>query len=93
MTLSLFKKKYGFEVGLFRRSGDINYYGSSTELLKKVSMYNTENEGKSRIVIHSMFEPEQGRTRINIGVYGNDMEDCKRVLNSFAEPTRSKADA
>jgi carbamoylphosphate synthase large subunit len=92
MTLSLFKKKYGFEFGLFRRSGDINYYGSPTELLEKVTTYNADNEGKSRIVIHSMFEPEEGRTRVNIGVYGNDVEDCKRVLNNFAGPIRGKAD-
>ena len=90
MTLSLFKKKYGFTVGLFRRSGNINYYGSQTELLKKVTAYNSNNEGKSRIVIHSMFEPEEGRSRINIGVYGNDMEDCKKVLNRFAKPMRKK---
>jgi hypothetical protein len=88
MTLSLFKKEYGFVVGLFRRSGDINYYGSPAALLEKVTTYNNDNEGKSRIVIHSMFEPEAGRTRINIGVYGNDMEDCKKVLNSFAKPRR-----
>jgi serine protease inhibitor ecotin len=78
--------------GLFRRSGDINYYGSQTELLEKVTTYNTDNEGKSRIVIHSMFQPEEGRTRINIGVYGNSVEDCEKVLNRFAEPIRGKED-
>jgi hypothetical protein len=92
MTLSLLKKRYGFMFGLFRRSGDINYYGSQTELLEKVTTYNTDNEGKSRIVIHSMFQPEEGRTRINIGVYGNSVEDCEKVLNRFAEPIRGKED-
>ena len=85
MTLFIFKKVYGFEVGLFRRTGDINYYGSSVKLIEEVTAYNKENEGKSRIVIHSMFETEEDHsTRLNIGVYGNDMEECKIVLNRFA---------
>jgi hypothetical protein len=88
MTLNLFKRKYGFQVGLFRRSGDINFYGSPAELLEQVNTYNTENEGKSRVVIYSMFEPKAGRTRMNIGVYGNDLEDCEKVLNGFAVPLR-----
>jgi hypothetical protein len=86
MTLNLFNKRYGFQVGLFRRGGDVNFYASPTELLEQVTAYNTEHEGKSRIVIHSMFEPKPGRTRMNIGVYGNDLEECKTVLNSFAKP-------
>jgi hypothetical protein len=91
MTLSIFKKVYGFEVCLFRRSGDINYYGSSVKLIEEVTAYNKENEGKSRIVIHSMFESKEDLTRLNIGVYGNDMEECKTVLNRFALPAKKPA--
>jgi hypothetical protein len=90
MTLQLFSKKYGFQLGMFRRMGDINFYGSAEELMEQVSAYNTENEGTSRVVIHSMFpKPAQGLVRVNIGVYGNDMELCKTVLNRFAQPTMS----
>jgi hypothetical protein len=62
MTLSLFKKKYGFEFGLFRRSGNINYYGSPDELLEKVTSYNTDNEGKSRIVFGMFNRKRTGST-------------------------------
>jgi hypothetical protein len=89
MTLNLFKKRYGFMVGLFRRSGDTTFFGSAADLLQQVTAYNTENEGKSRIVIHGMFEPKEGRTNVNIGVYGNDMDECKAVLNRFAKPAKA----
>jgi ATP-grasp domain len=88
MTLEIFRKKYGFELGLFRRSGDINYYGSNKQLIEEVTAYNKENEGKSRIVIHSMFERTPQHSRINIGVYGFDMDECKTVLNRFAKPSK-----
>ncbi|EEC51929.1 predicted protein [Phaeodactylum tricornutum CCAP 1055/1] len=92
MTLQLLRDKYAFTLGLFRRSGDINYYGDAQSLWKQVDEYNFANEGKIRIVIHSMYEAETGdRVRINIGVYGTDMEDCKAVLNQFAEPKREES--
>jgi hypothetical protein len=91
MTLKIMHKKYGFECALFRRSGDINYYGPSAKLVDEVREYNKANEGKSRIVIHSMFEPKENHTRLNIGVYGNDMEECKTVLNRFAVPNKKPA--
>jgi hypothetical protein len=91
MTLYLFKKKYGFQVGLFRRSGNITFRGTADELWKQVKAYNDENEGNSRIVIHSMYEASEGDyCRINMGVYGNDMDDCKKVLNRFAKPSPEK---
>ncbi|CAB9516661.1 ATP-grasp domain [Seminavis robusta] len=86
MTLQLFNKKYGFEVGLFRRGGDINYYGTMESMMEEVDAYNTANEGKSRILIHSAFQPGENHTRMNIGVYGFDMDECKAVLNRFAQP-------
>jgi len=94
MTLHKFKMAYGFDVGLFRRSGDINYFGSSSQLLEEVAQYNEQHKGESSIVIHSMFESEKdgvktGITRINIGVYGKNLGECKAVLNSFAKPAKS----
>lgn len=88
MTLELFKKSYGFDTALFRRSGDINYFGSNKQLIEEVTAYNKENEGKSRVVIHSMFERAPEHSRINIGVYGFDMDECKTVLNRFAKPSK-----
>ena len=85
MTLNIFREKYGFEVGFFRRSGDINFWGTPSELMEKVSTFNKENEENIKIVIHSMYEITPGRTRINIGVYGKDMEECKKVLNRYAK--------
>ena len=86
MTLQIFKKEFGFTKGYFRRTGDINFLGSSAELMKQVREYNSENEGKSRIVVHSMYEPAENHTRMNIGVYGKDMDECKAALNRFAVP-------
>jgi hypothetical protein len=90
MTLQIFHKVYKFDVGLFRHAGDIAYEGSAETLWNEVNEYNTTHEGKSRVVIHSMYEKENKQgCRLNIGVYGNDMEQCKRVLNHFAKPDKS----
>jgi hypothetical protein len=86
MTLTLFNDQYGFTVGLFRRNGNINFYGNNKELVRQVTEYNKQNDGKSKIVLHSFYETDEGNSRITIGVYGFDMEDCKRVLNQFALP-------
>lgn len=89
MTLKKLEEKYNFSVGLFRRSGDINYYGTSEELFASVAAFNEEKEGKMRIVIHSVYQPKgKDSCRINIGVYGNNMAECKEVLNKYAEPKR-----
>jgi hypothetical protein len=88
MALDIFNKDFGFQFGLFRRTGDTNFYGSAQKLMKQVTAYNKENEGKSRIVVHSLYEPKRNRTRVNIGVYGMDLEECKTVLNLFAQPSR-----
>ena len=94
MTLTVLSKKYGFTVGLFRRSGKITYYGPPQELLDSVSAYNTENEGKSRVVVHSMFKPEgQNYTKVNMGVYGNNLQECKMVLDSYAKAAPEKVAA
>lgn len=85
MALKLLKDKYGFSVGLFRRSGGIIYHGLPDKLLAEVKEYNSANEGKFRIVIHSMFRSgEEELTKINIGVYGNNLGECREVLTHFA---------
>lgn len=86
MVAQLLQEKYGFQVGLFRRNGNITYYGSAEQLYAQVEAYNTEHEGQSKIVIFASMEVEEGMCKINIGVYGNSLEECKVVLNTFAKP-------
>jgi hypothetical protein len=92
MALNLLNKKYDFSVGLFRRTGDNCYFGSAEQLMEEVSAFNMANEGKNCIVIHSMYEPEdkdgnkKGITKLNIGVYGNNLGECKEILNTYAKP-------
>ena len=86
MTLQLLHDAFGFEVALFRRSGNTTFPGPAVDLLQQVDEYNTENLGKSRIVLASFLETVPGvKTKVNIGVYGNDMESCKVVLDRFAQ--------
>jgi hypothetical protein len=45
------------------------------------------------IIIQSMWEgPEDNHqnviTQVNIGVYGNDLGECKELLNHFAKPPK-----
>ena len=90
MTLNIFNKTLGFKFRLFCHSGDTNFYGTAEKLLGKVAAYNKVHKGMSRVVVHSMYEPKEGRrTRVNIGVYGMDLEECKTVLNHFAKPSRN----
>lgn len=95
MALRQLKEKHDFTVGLFRRSGDINYFGPSSQLLQEVQEYNETHAGQSIVIIHSMYQnPDTGKnTRINIGVYGNSLGECKAVLNSFAHPPKPKAES
>ena len=86
MVAQLLREKYGFEVGLFRRSGHISYFGSPEQLFKEVAEYNSAHEGVSQIVIFSVFERQPGLTSINIGVYGNDLDECMATLNHFGHP-------
>ena len=86
MSMSLLNHQYGYTVGLFRRNGNINFYGSNAELVRQVTQYNVDHDTKSKIVLHSFYETDEGNSRITIGVYGFDMEECKRVLNQFAQP-------
>jgi ATP-grasp domain len=85
MVATLLKEKYGFDVGLFRRSAKINYFGSSKQLFEEVASYNEANEGQSKVVIFSSIEMGD-LTKINIGVYGFSLDECRTVLNHFANP-------
>jgi hypothetical protein len=92
MSLQLLSKEHGFSVGIFRRTGDNNYHGTAEQLMKEVSAYNMANEGKSMIIIQSMWEsPEDNyqNVKMNIGVYGNDLGECKEFLNHFAKPAKN----
>jgi len=90
MTLQIFNKLHGFECGLFRRGGAINYYKPMKTLFEEVDEFNDANEGKIRIVIHSAYDAGENCTRMNIGVYGTNMEECKTVLNKFALPNKKE---
>jgi hypothetical protein len=88
MTLHRLHAAYkNFTCGIFRRSGPhARYNGHAMELLEKVKEYNIENEGKVRVVIHSMHQNDTTipLTRINIGVYGTNLHECEEILNHFA---------
>lgn len=91
MCLQQLKRKFGFSVGLFRRTGDKSYYGTPAKLFEEVASFNAANTGKSCVIIHSLWEAENpegaktGVTKMNIGVYGSNLDDCKEILNSFAK--------
>mmetsp|Transcript_20116 Transcript_20116/g.29630 ORF Transcript_20116/g.29630 Transcript_20116/m.29630 type:complete len:243 (-) Transcript_20116:148-876(-) len=61
MTLHQLKRKYDFQVGLFRRSGNTCYWGSAEQCLKEVAEYNATHEGESCIIIHSYLNRKQRR--------------------------------
>jgi hypothetical protein len=97
MTLKKLNAKFGYDVGMFRRGGNIHYYGTSARLLEEVAEYNEKHAGESCIVIFSMFEWEKETakgpvTEINMGVFGNNLRDCKSVLNHFAKPGPNSSD-
>lgn len=92
MALHQLNTKYGYRTGLFRRSGKNSYLGPPEQLLKEVDEYNSMNDGTSRIIVHSLWEQlngdgdKTGITKVNLGVYGNDLDEYRRVLNTYAKP-------
>jgi hypothetical protein len=86
MVASLLRDKYGYEVGLFRRSGKISFYGTAVELFAQVEEFNTANEGHAQIVLFAVLETEPGLTKINMGVYGNNADECLATLDHFGKP-------
>jgi len=85
MTLQLLREEYEFKFGLFRRGGNINFYGDADDLMAQVKAFNDENVGHCRVVIHSYYQRKQGLCRVNIGVYGHDLDSCTEILNRFAQ--------
>lgn len=86
MAAQLFQNKYGFEYGLFRRTGDICFYGCEEKLFQEVTSYNNDHEGHSKVLVFSTCPVDDNLTKINIGVYGNSLDACKSILNCFARP-------
>jgi hypothetical protein len=84
MVLQQFKDLYGFDYGLFRRNGNITYHGSEQQLLDEVATYNEAHQGQIKIVLFGIYEESAVSTKINIGVYGHELEECRTVLNHFA---------
>jgi hypothetical protein len=85
MVLQLLNDKYGFGKGLFRRNGNITFPGPEQELYDQVEAYNAEHEGSSQIVLFAAFQESETSTKVNIGIYGNDMAELEEVLNRFAQ--------
>lgn len=83
MVAQLFQDKYGFEYGLFRRNGDNCFYGTEKELFELVEEHNATQETK--VVVFSCCEVYSQATKVNLGVYGHDIDECKRVVNTFAK--------
>jgi hypothetical protein len=88
MMAQLLQEKYGFQVGLFRRSGKIFYYGNSDQLFTEVEAFNQEHEKECQIIVFSVFQMEEGVTKVNLGVYGNTVEQCLATLDHFSHPKR-----
>lgn len=86
LVAQLFQDKYGYEYGLFRRNGDNCFYGSEQELFDLVQQHNESQD--SKIVVFSCCEVDPKTTKVNIGVYGHDIEECRSVVNSIAKANR-----
>jgi hypothetical protein len=85
MVATLFQRQYGYRVGIFRWASNYAFSGSAKELIQHVEEYN-KSVKQGRIVVASLYEASPAKTLVNIGVYGNDLEECQRVLNQFAKP-------
>jgi hypothetical protein len=85
MIMHLLKEKYGFDNAIFRRSTRYCYPGPAKELFQKIEEHNIANEGRSRVVLLSMYENSETETSLNVAVYGNVMEECQAILNMFAQ--------
>jgi len=88
MILQLLKEKYDFDYGLFRRHGNITYYGTAAQLFAEVERHNTQHAGVSMIVLFGVHEDGPEDTKMNIGVYGHSLESCETILNAIARPSR-----
>jgi ATP-grasp domain len=88
LLANLFHDSVGFQFGIFRRSGPATYYnGPYRQLLDDVARFNRANPRDCQVVVFSFFELHQdGRTttKIQIGVYGRSIDQCRQVLGDFA---------
>lgn len=91
MVAQQMQERYGFGYCLFRRNGPNCYYGTAAQLFEEVAEFNEANEGRCKVVLLSVYEVavadgESPRTKLNVGVYSDSIEECKNVLNRFAKP-------
>jgi hypothetical protein len=88
LVANLFHGSVGFQFGVFRRSGPATYYnGLAQQLLDDVARFNRAHPSECQVVVFSFFELHQGgqtTTKIQIGVYGRSMDQCRQVLGDFA---------
>lgn len=91
MVATLFYRQFGYRVGIFRWASNYAFPGSAKELIQQVEEYNVKGRRQGRVVVASLYEASPAKTLVNIGVYGNDLEECQRVLNQFAKPVAPTA--
>jgi hypothetical protein len=85
MVMQLLRDQEGYKFGMFRRNGNITYRGPANRLLEEVDGYNSENVGLGKIVLFGLYEEHPLKTKINIAVYGRSLDQCRTVLNRFAQ--------
>lgn len=85
MVGRLLREELGFQYGLFRRNGDISFEGSIEKLLDDVARFNVDNEGQVRVVIFSACNESPSRGKMNVGVYGQSLEQCRAVVHMFCK--------
>jgi hypothetical protein len=84
MTRTLLKQDgHDYPAGIFRRSSDFAYPGSAEELVREVEAHNDKGQGK--IVLASFYEESPTNTLLNIAVYGENLDECRSVINRFAQ--------
>jgi hypothetical protein len=86
MLAQLFEQEFGYRSGVMRRSSSYAFRGTADELLQQVEEFNDKGEG--RVVLLSFYECTPVKTWLNIAVHGETLEECYKVLNRFAEPSK-----
>eukprot|EP00538_Stauroneis_constricta_P002428 CAMPEP_0119551690 /NCGR_PEP_ID=MMETSP1352-20130426/4877_1 /TAXON_ID=265584 /ORGANISM="Stauroneis constricta, Strain CCMP1120" /LENGTH=482 /DNA_ID=CAMNT_0007597791 /DNA_START=309 /DNA_END=1757 /DNA_ORIENTATION=+ len=84
MLAKRLKDEYGYQAGIMRRSAKFSFRGSAKELMEQVEAIN--DEGAVRIVLLSFFEVSPNQTYLNISVHGNTLEECRVLIERFAQP-------
>lgn len=84
MLMQIFQQEYGFGFGVFRHVGRITYHGNVKQLFAEVSAYNKEHERQVVVVLFGVYQVNPQKTKMNIGVYGNNMRECRSALDHFA---------